>query len=235
MSKNTIATLLMISLAACGGSSSDPSATAGTAPNTTSPATGTAGATSESSVSYTSTGSTGASSAVVLTGTTTTTTAASPGISTVEFGAGKGIATLPQTRAAGQISIVKIDAGNSPQSLVTIVNLGAGDTVETKTPITDSTWLAAGKSATASFDANEVIVPDLDTASLTDCANYAVRTVAVNSGDAAWFTFNGDTYLVENVFGAEYNFTDGTDVLVKLAGSINLSNAVIVGGAVVLQ
>ncbi len=37
-----------------------------------------------------------------------------------------------------------------------------------------------------------------------------VRTVAIlmaESGDAAWFSFGGDTYIVENVYGEEYNIS----------------------------
>ena len=264
MFKYSIAALLLISLTACGGNSSDKGAAGNGTSNTTSSGTGSATSHSgdNATVTFTNPGQATSPSSVVLgnignngsstdyisssSGATvhitsgngtniisasTTAPATSSGPFIVTLASGNGYVTL---NSSG-VYIISLVAGPDLVHFITIAGIGAGDTIKTGTPIINSSWLAAGKTATASFEANEVLVPNAATASLADYANYAVRTVAIESGDTAWFNFGGDTYIVENVHGEEYNFTGGTDVLVKLAGPVNLSNATIVGGAVVLQ
>lgn len=60
------------------------------------------------------------------------------------------------------------------------------------------------------------------TASFADYANAAV--VAAGLDDVAWFQFGGDTYVVQDL-GADSTtaFVNGTDSIVKLAGTIDLS------------
>ena len=61
------------------------------------------------------------------------------------------------------------------------------------------------------------------TASFADYVNAAV--VAGGANGAAWFQFGGDTYVVENVGAAAASFTNGTDLIVKASGLLDLSTA----------
>ncbi len=67
------------------------------------------------------------------------------------------------------------------------------------------------------------------TATLQDYANALVNTGvnALVNGYVDWFRFPGDTYIVESLQNATstLNFSNGTDVIVKLTGLIDLSTA----------
>jgi len=66
------------------------------------------------------------------------------------------------------------------------------------------------------------------TASFTDYANEAIRTSS--DGEVSWFQYDGNTYAVENVAigGAqspEVTFTNGSDVIVRITGLVDLSDS----------
>ncbi len=76
-------------------------------------------------------------------------------------------------------------------------------------------------------------------ASLQDYANAAVHQTGNGSvnGVISWFQFQGDTYLVENRHDASASnggFLNGTDIVVKLVGLVDLQNAHLTGATLAL-
>ena len=61
-----------------------------------------------------------------------------------------------------------------------------------------------------------------DTAVFQDYANAAINTLGAN--DAGWFQFAGNTYVVADL-GNTGAFANGTDLIVKITGLVDLSNA----------
>jgi len=44
-------------------------------------------------------------------------------------------------------------------------------------------------------------------------------------GELAWFQFDGNTYIVEDVADSNTAFQNGTDMIVKITGTVDLSTA----------
>lgn len=63
---------------------------------------------------------------------------------------------------------------------------------------------------------------DPSTAVFQDYANAAINSS--DTGDVTWFQYNGNTYVIENVSNAA-SFVNGTDVIVKFNGLVDLSTA----------
>ncbi|MBA5608606.1 DUF4214 domain-containing protein [Duganella sp. FT3S] len=62
------------------------------------------------------------------------------------------------------------------------------------------------------------------TAVFQDYANAAVT--GTSQGDTVWFQFGGDTYIVQHAYAStEAAFMNGTDLIVKLTGLVDLSHA----------
>lgn len=62
-----------------------------------------------------------------------------------------------------------------------------------------------------------------DTAVFQDYANAAIT--GSDDGDVVWFQYNGNTYVIENVSNDASQFVNNTDVIVKVAGLVDLSTA----------
>ena len=119
---------------------------------------------------------------------------------------GANLVTL--TGGAGSDTFDISSARSNSNSYATITDLQAGDKIKTEAAIANFAATAVSLANTASFG---------------DYVNAAV--VAGGANGAAWFQFGGDTYLVHNVGNADTAFTNGTDIIVKIAGSVNLSTA----------
>jgi hypothetical protein len=91
----------------------------------------------------------------------------------------------------------------------TITDLAAGDKIQ---------FATSGDA----FNASKVTLGD--TAVFQDFANAAIN--ATDLGDISWFQFAGNTYVVQHVsVDAATAFANGTDVIVKITGAVDLSNA----------
>ena len=101
-------------------------------------------------------------------------------------------------------------ATTNVNSYATITDLVAGDTIK----FTGAT----------SFAASKVVLGD--TAVFQDYANAAIAASAAHA--LSWFQVGGNTYVVESIAagGAGHtSFDNGTDVIVKITGAVDLSHA----------
>jgi S-layer protein len=98
-------------------------------------------------------------------------------------------------------------APTNVSSYATITDLSAGE----------SLVFSAGA---ASFSAAQITLAP--TAVFQDYANAAINNSA--TGAVTWFQFGGDTYIVEKVSGGSV-FVNGTDIIVKISGLVNLSGS----------
>ena len=135
--------------------------------------------------------------------------------------ANAGLDTL--TGAGGRDTFVVATSGANVNIYTTITDATAGDSIQLFHKGTDV------------FTAAKVVLGD--TAVFQDYAN----TVVNNGGDSSvnahigWFQWNNNTYIVEsehNATGAGLNFTNGGDLVVKLAGLVDLSTASLNNGTV---
>jgi S-layer protein len=115
------------------------------------------------------------------------------------------------TGGAGD-DLFDIDSSSTLNHYATITDLQVGDQV--------------GFDAATIFNADAIEMAS--TASFTDYANEAIRTSS--DGEVSWFQYDGDTYAVENIAigGAqspEVTFTNGSDVIVKITGLVDLSDS----------
>ncbi|HJV00811.1 MAG TPA: DUF4214 domain-containing protein [Burkholderiaceae bacterium] len=115
------------------------------------------------------------------------------------------------TGGAGNDIFDVTTATNNVNSYATITDLSAGDTIQ-----------FANTAGTESFAASKVVLGD--TAVFQDYANAAIHATA--QGTISWFQSGGNTYIVENVSASNGpNFVNGTDIIVKLTGAVDLSHA----------
>src|SRR5471032_3411733 len=98
-------------------------------------------------------------------------------------------------------------ATTNVNSYATITDLVAGDTIQF--------------AAATSFAASKVVLGS--TAVFQDYANAAIAASSTNA--LSWFQIGGNTYIVENDSGSHSTFTNGTDVIVKITGTIDLSHS----------
>lgn len=119
--------------------------------------------------------------------------------------ANAGLDTL--TGGAGNDLFVIATASLNSSSYATITDFAAGDLIQ-----------FAGAD---SFKAAKVTQGD--TAVFQDFANAAINAIGAN--DLAWFQFGGNTYIVEDSAGNDVTFVNGTDLIVKLTGLVDLTNA----------
>ena len=118
---------------------------------------------------------------------------------------------------------------------------GPGANLNTYSTITDASrgdvvqFQAATPLGTNIFTSAKVTLAS--TASFSDYANAVVVAGGDASGNAklGWFQYGGDTYVVESLHNANAvgaaQFRDGTDIIVKLTGSVNLANSALLNGA----
>jgi S-layer protein len=114
------------------------------------------------------------------------------------------LATL--TGGAGADTFNVADATTNVNSYATITDATAGDVIK----------FAA---SAATFNASKVTLAD--TAVFQDFANAAIALT--DTGAVSWFQFGGNTYIVQNVSNDASAFTNGTDIIVKLTGTVDLS------------
>jgi len=100
-------------------------------------------------------------------------------------------------------------ATTNVNSYATITDLVAGDTIVF--------------AAATSFAASKVVLGD--TAVFQDYANAAIAASGATNA-LSWFQIGGNTYIVENESGTTHTtFTNGTDVIVKITGAVDLSHS----------
>ncbi|PIC01078.1 hypothetical protein [Caulobacter sp. X] len=100
---------------------------------------------------------------------------------------------------------------SNANSYATITDASAGDSIVLKNVAAVTETFASAKVALG------------DTAVFQDFANQAISTTT--AGAISWFQYAGNTYIVENASGSATAFQNGTDVVVKLAGLVDLSTA----------
>jgi S-layer protein len=118
---------------------------------------------------------------------------------------GGNLTTL--TGGAGNDTFNVATATTNVNSYSTITDLQANDIIK------------FGASATT-FNASKVVLAD--TAVFQDYANAAIQ--ATNTGAISWFQIGGNTYVIQNVNDGA-SFLNGTDIIVKITGAVDLSKA----------
>jgi len=168
--------------------------------------------TSVSTAAATITGGSGNDSLTAKAGTTAETLNGGAGNDTLTSNA--GLTTL--TGGAGFDSFIVGGAGASKNIYTTISDAQVGDTIQ----------LAANRGVEV-FGGKVVLG---DTASFLDYCNEAAKGDGSVNGRIFWFQFGGNTYVVEDLsVNGTNTFVDGTDVVVKLTGLIDLSNSTLQG------
>lgn len=120
-----------------------------------------------------------------------------------------GLSTL--TGGAGNDIFVIQTASTNVNSYATITDASRGDIIR----FTETLGTESFRAAKLNLGA---------TAVFQDYANLAIATT--NQGGIAWFQFGGDTYIVQESGANTANtFTNGTDIIVKLTGLVDLSQA----------
>jgi S-layer protein len=170
--------------------------------------------TTAGTVAETVKGGSGADQLTALTGTVADTLIGNDGKDTLTSNA--GLTTL--TGGAGADTFVVQTPSANVNMYTTITDASAGDTIKLATTGVDTfakTKLSLG-----------------DTAVFQDYANLAaLSSTAVADHAASWFQFGGNTYIVQDR-SADTSFVNGTDIIVKLTGLVDLSNASLNNGAV---
>lgn len=111
-------------------------------------------------------------------------------------------------------------AGNDDFVIQAETNVNVFDT------ITDLT--AGDKISVAGLTAFEQTKVELaSTAVFQDYANAVINSSAAN--DSGWFQFGGDTYFVAEDGADSTSFVNGSDFIVKIAGTVDLSNSTVAG------
>jgi S-layer protein len=116
------------------------------------------------------------------------------------------LATL--TGGAGRDGFAIGDATTNVNSYATITDFSVGDLIQFSAGAADFMPAKVTLGATAVFQ---------------DLANAAIANS--DTGDVAWFQHGGDTYVIENVSNNVSNFINGTDIIVKIIGLVDFSNA----------
>lgn len=124
---------------------------------------------------------------------------------------GANLTTL--TGGAGN-DIFMMNKPSNVNSYSTITDLTAGDVID----------LDSGNAGTVVFTKSAVVLAG--TAVFQDYANAAVNALGTDSNDAAWFQFDGNTYIVQSGDTTSGNdFVNGTDSIIKITGLVDLSTA----------
>jgi len=127
------------------------------------------------------------------------------GNDTLTVGIGANLVTL--TGGAGTDKFVIAGASSNSNNGATITDLSAGEVIQFP-------------ANAANFKAAKLALDG--TAVFQDYANEAVKQSF--TGDLTWFQVGGNTYIVDNTSGST-SFVNGTDVIVKIAGIVDLSTS----------
>ncbi|MBA5608607.1 DUF4214 domain-containing protein [Duganella sp. FT3S] len=123
-----------------------------------------------------------------------------------------GLVTL--TGGAGVDTFNVAFATSNVNSYATITDATSGETL-----------VFAGTAGNAATGAEHFLASKVALASTAVFQDYANEAVHLSSAhDVSWFQFGGDTYVVENVSGGA-TFSNGSDIIVKLTGAVDLSTA----------
>ncbi len=141
------------------------------------------------------------------------------------LGSGNNQITLPGQ--GGTIALSNI--GTDLNSFTTLTQSGVR-------PQGSSVKLTFADHGTETFKSSKVVLGA--SATLADYANAAIQQSGngLNNGVISWFQYQRDTYLVENRHDANVaaGFTNGTDVLVRIVGLVDLQNATLSGSTLTL-
>ena len=77
--------------------------------------------------------------------------------------------------------------------------------------------------ANADFNSGKVTL--IAESTFTEYVNEAMKVASANGANThgvSWFQFNNNTFVVQNI-GADNTFNDGTDIIVKITGAVDLS------------
>ncbi|ADG19417.1 hypothetical protein BC1002_5491 [Paraburkholderia atlantica] len=133
---------------------------------------------------------------------------------------GSGLNTV--TTGANAATTVTIAAGVNATTYTTLTDFSTkGETISFTGAAANA--LTLGSNITSSLDAS--------TSTFKDFVNYAVENTAAHT--VSWFTFGGNTYVVENESHGATGFTAGQDTVVKLSGTVDLSHATVGNGTLV--
>ncbi len=169
--------------------------------------------TTAGTVAETVKGGSGADALIAAAGTVADTLIGNDGKDTLTSNA--GLTTL--TGGAGADTFVVATAGANVNVYTTITDASAGDTIRLVHQATDTfnkTKLSLG-----------------DTAVFQDYANLAAAGNGSANAASSWFQFGGNTYIVEDL-SSDVSFKNGFDIVVKLAGLVDLSTASLNNGTV---
>lgn len=159
--------------------------------------------------------STGAGNNTVTGGSGVDTISVGSGNNTISTGAGNDSITF-----GGGMNTITGGAGND-----TFTISAAGANVNTYSTITDA---SAGDILTFTNQGTETFATAKltlgDTAVFQDYANLAASGDGSTNAAIKWFQYNGNTYVVEDL-SAGASFVNGTDLIIKLTGLVDLSTA----------
>jgi S-layer protein len=118
------------------------------------------------------------------------------------------------TGGAGSDTFVISAATAAKTIFTTITDFSAGDTLK---------LIDVGGGVSETFKSTKTDLSTLGaSATLSDALNLAITGAA--DGEIRWLQFGGDTYVVQNIgAGASTTFNDGTDLVVRLSGTVDLS------------
>ena len=139
---------------------------------------------------------------VLIGGVGADTLTANAGLDTLTGGA--GVDTFVVKTVTANVNTYSTITDATAGDIVNLVDLGAETFQSTKVTL-----------------ANTAVFQDYANAVVAAGANASVN------GYVGWFQFNGDTYVVESMHNGTTtpSFTNGTDLVVKLTGLVNLSTA----------
>lgn len=118
------------------------------------------------------------------------------------------------------LDVISGGAGNDTFNIVAPTN---GNTYSTITDINVGDIISVANQGTETFASTKITLAD--TALFADYLNAAAAsTTAAANGNWAWFQFAGNTFLVQDNSDSA-TFDNGTDIIVRLTGLIDLSTA----------
>ncbi len=162
-------------------------------------------------------------------------------LAAVSFDVSAAASTSPQITVTGSAKADTFTVSNGA-----IVTGGAGtDSFVIKAPTSGQTYsaitdLTSGESLTFLGGAAGTVAATAFTAAKITLAATAVfqdfldAAAAKTTGAVSYFQFAGDTYVVEDAATATTTFQNGTDVVVKLTGLLDLSTATFAAGVITL-
>lgn len=139
----------------------------------------------------------------------------------------KGGTAADTLTAAGKS--VTFTGGSGADTFTMSANTKAGTADATTAAIvTISDATAADKISFQALGTLTKTTTDVATAvNLTNALDLALKNAAVTTGNGAWFTYGGNTYIVIEDANDGFGMTTQNDVVVKLAGTLDLTNSTI--------